>query len=314
MEILWGADARPSEAKPTVVTVGMFDGVHRGHALVFERVCEDAKALGARAAVVTFDPHPLEVLAPDKAPCVLATLDQRLKLFEAAGLDITVVLPFNKELAALSPAEFTKVMLVEDLNVKKILVGEDFRFGHGRAGDINTLRELGEQFGFEAEAIGLLGNGSQRISSTDIRRLIGDGRVEEAAGLLGHAFRLAGTVVPGQGLSHELHGLRTANLDPDPRACLPGLGVYAGQWVRKGESRPGVINVGRERGPQLEPTERAVVEIHVFDFDQNILGEQGEIEFNAFLRPEMRFKGADELVAQIRADAEQARKVLGAAT
>lgn len=314
MEILWGADARPSEPKPTVVTVGMFDGVHRGHALVFERVCKEATAIDARAAVVTFDPHPLEVLAPDKAPCVLATLDQRLKLFGAAGLDITLVLPFDRELASLSPAEFTEVMLVQDLHVRKILVGEDFRFGHGRAGDVDTLQELGKKFGFEAESIGLLGEDSKRISSTDIRRLIADGDVSSAAALLGHPFRLAGTVVAGQGLGHELHGLRTANLEPHPRACLPGLGVYAGRWVWNKESRPGVINVGRLRGPRLEPTARAVVEIHVFDFDQNILGERGEIEFNAFLRPEISFDSREELVAQIRADAEQARKALGAAT
>ena len=314
MEILWGGDARPSEPQPTVVTVGMFDGVHRGHAALFSRVCGDAEALGARAAVVTFDPHPLEVLAPDKAPCVLTTLDQRLGLFEWAGLDITLVLPFNDELARLSPAAFTEVMLVQDLHVRKIVVGEDFRFGHGRAGDVNMLRELGKSFGFEAEAIGLLGDGSEKISSSDIRRLIAEGKIEQARALLGHGYRLAGRVVAGQGLGQKLHGLRTANLDPHPRACLPGHGVYAGRWTWRGESRPGVINVGRERGPDIDPTARPVVEIHVFDFDKDILGEQGEIEFTAFLRPEMRFGGADELVAQIREDADRARKVFESTT
>jgi riboflavin kinase/FMN adenylyltransferase len=308
MEVLWGADARPAEAKPTVVTVGMFDGVHRGHVALFSRVLSDAKALGARTAVVTFDPHPLEVLAPDKAPCVLTNLDQRIGRFEAAGLDITLVLPFDERLSRLSPKEFTEVMLVDDLHVRKVIVGEDFRFGHGRAGDIGTLRELGARFGFEAEAIGLVGDETTpRISSTDIRRFIADGRVEDAAALLGHRFRLAGMVVPGLGLGHELHGLRTANLSSDERACMPGLGVYAGYWVWRGQSRPGVINVGRERGPRLEPSPRTVVEIHVFDFDEQLTGESGEIEFAAFLRPEMRFQGAEQLAAQIRADAERAR-------
>ena len=315
MEILWGADARPSEPKPTVVTVGMFDGVHRGHALVFERVCEEAKRIDARAAVVTFDPHPLEVLAPDKAPCALTTLDQRLKLFEAAGFDITLVLPFNRELSSLSPEAFTEVMLVEDLNVKRVLVGEDFRFGHKRAGDIDTLRDLGKKFEFEAEAIGLLGDEThERISSTDIRSLIAEGKVEDAAAMLGHSFRLAGTVVRGQGFGRELHGLATANLEPHPRACLPGPGVYAGYWVWKEARRAGVINVGRLRGPGLDPAERPVVEIHVFDFDENVIGEKGEIEFTAFVRPEIRFEGGDELAAQIHADVERARNVLGAAT
>jgi riboflavin kinase/FMN adenylyltransferase len=314
MEILWGADARPAEPQPTVVTVGMFDGVHRGHAALFKRVHEDARALGARAAVVTFDPHPLQVLAPDKAPCVLTTLDQRLALFERMGFDIALVLRFDRELAKLDPEAFTRAALVEDLHVRKVIVGEDFRFGHKRAGDVRTLTELGTSFGFEAEAIGLVGNGTDKISSSDIRRLIAEGNVESARELLGHPYRLAGAVVAGQGLGQELHGLRTANLEPHARTCLPGLGVYAGRWVWRGESRPGVVNVGRERGPKIAPTARPVVEIHVFDFDENILGEHGEIEFAAFLRPEMRFGGTEELVAQIHADAAEARNLLRAAT
>ncbi len=310
MEILWGAEARASEPLPTVVTVGMFDGVHRGHAALFERVRTDAAALGARAAVVTFDPHPLAVLAPDKAPCVLTTLDQRLRLFEQAGFEIALVLRFDHELAALDPEAFTRAALVDDLHVRKVIVGSDFRFGHKRAGDVQTLSELGKSFGFEAEAITLIGDGARsRISSTDIRRLIADGKVEEAAELLGHSYRLAGTVVPGQGIGRQLHGLPTANLDPFPGACLPGIGVYAGRWVWRGKSRPGVINVGRERGPDMAPAPGTVVEIHVFDFDEDVIGEQGEIEFGAFLRPEMRFKSTEELVEQIHRDAERASEL-----
>lgn len=309
MEILWGAEARPSQSAPTVVTVGMFDGVHRGHAAVFDRVRAEAAALDARAAVVTFDPHPLAVLAPDKAPCVLTTLDQRLRLFERSGFDIALVLRFDRELAALDPEAFTRAALVDDLHVRKVIVGEDFRFGHKRAGDVRTLSELGKSFGFEAEAIALVGEGSRRISSTDIRRLIADGKVEDAAELLGHHFRLAGTVVGGQGIGRELHGLPTANLDPPAGACLPGIGVYAGRWVWSDAARPGVINVGRERGPDMAPAPGTVIEIHVFDFDTDIIGEQGEIEFTTFLRPEMRFRGTDELVAQIHKDADRAREI-----
>lgn len=309
MEILWGAEARPSHAGPTVVTVGMFDGVHRGHAALFERVRADAAKLGARAAVVTFDPHPLAVLAPDKAPCVLTTLDQRLRLFERAGFDIALVLRFDRELAALDPAAFTRSALVDDLHVRKVIVGSDFRFGHKRSGDVGTLSELGKSFGFEAEAIALVGEDSKRISSTDIRRLIAEGKVEAAAGLLGHHFRLAGTVVPGQGIGRQLHGLPTANLDPPPGSCLPGLGVYAGSWVWQDEARSGVINVGRERGPDMAPAPGIVVEIHVFEFDADVVGQQGEIEFRTFLRPEMRFSGTEELVTQIHRDAERAREL-----
>ncbi len=323
MEILWGADHAPSTPGPTVVTVGMFDGVHRGHAMLFALVQERARELGARSAVVTFDPHPLEVLATDKAPCVLTTLDQRLDLFRQSGFAIALVLRFDHELSTLDPEAFTRAALVDDLHVRRVLVGEDFRFGHGRAGDVNTLRELGERFGFEAEAIGLLEDGQdapsgapseRKISSSDIRRLIGEGKVEDAAELLGHAHRLTGTIVGGQGIGRELHGLRTANLDPPRRSCLPGLGVYAGWWVSGGARMPGVINVGRERGPDLAPAAGTVVEIHVFGLDEDITGRDGEIEFTAFLRPEMRFSGTDDLVKQIHADAERARELLATAT
>jgi riboflavin kinase/FMN adenylyltransferase len=308
MEILWGAEARPSEPGPTVVTVGMFDGVHRGHAMLFSHVLGEAKALGSRAAVVTFDPHPLEVLAPDKAPCVLTTLEQRLVLFERSGVDIALVLRFDPELASLDPEAFTRAALVEDLHVRKIIVGEDFRFGHNRAGDIGTLKELGRTFGFEAEAIGLLGNNESKISSSEIRRLIAEVKVEDAAALLGRSHRLAGTVVPGQGIGRELHGLPTANLRTHPKACLPGHAVYAGWWVQDDQRRPGVINVGSERGPQLAAAAETVVEIHIFDFDLDITGQAGEIEFTSFIRPEMRFEGSDQLASQIREDAARARR------
>lgn len=314
MEILWGAHARPSEAHPTVVTVGMFDGVHRGHGVLFDRVLQEAKALDARPAVVTFDPHPLAVLAPDKAPCALTTLDQRLKLFERCGFDLALVLRFDPGLAALDPEAFTRAALVDDLHVRKVIVGEDFRFGHNRAGDVDTLRELGDRFGFAAEAIALVGGAEDKISSSDIRRLIAEGKVEQAAELLGHRFRLAGTVVRGQGLGRDLHGMSTANLSTPPGACLPGIGVYAGRFVWGGSELPGVINVGRERGPKLAPAEQIVVEIHVFDFDEDVTGEQVEVEFSTFLRSEMRFESAEELAEQISRDAQRARELGKTAT
>lgn len=310
MEILWGADARPRDAAPTVVTVGMFDGVHRGHEALFSRVHAEAAALGARPAVVTFDPHPLSVLAPDKAPCALTTLDQRLGLFADSGFEIALVLRFDAELAALDPEAFTRAALVDDLHVRKVIVGGDFRFGHRRAGDVDTLRELGTSFGFEAEAVGLVGDGDGKISSTDIRRLVAEGEVEDAAGLLGRPYRLAGTVERGQGVGRELHGLATANLRPAAGVCLPGLGVYAGRWVWGGYARAGVVNVGRERGPDLAPAEATVVEIHIFDFEGDLVGESGEIEFAVRLRPEMRFSGPEELARQINADADRARELL----
>ena len=305
-----GLETVPTGWGHCVVTIGVFDGVHRGHVALFERVAMEAKADGVRAAIVTFEPHPVEVLAPERAPCVLTTIDQRLSLFEEHGFDLGVVLTFDRSLASLTPADFVQAALVDEVAARRVIVGEDFRFGHNRAGDITTLSELGREFGFEAEAMHLVSDAGRRISSSDIRRLISEGDVSAAAALLGRGYRLAGTVVRGQAIARELHGFPTINLATHERACIPGLGVYAGWWVWRGRRLPGVANVGRERGPGYDPAALPVVEIHIFDFDEDVGGESGEIEFTAFLRPEMRFDGADALAAQIRDDADRARQVL----
>jgi len=310
MEVLRGTGARPAQRRPSVVTIGVFDGVHRGHVALFERVAMEAKADGVRAAIVTFEPHPVEVLAPERAPCVLTTIDQRLSLFEEHGFDLGVVLTFDRSLASLTPADFVQAALVDEVAARRVIVGEDFRFGHNRAGDITTLSELGREFGFEAEAMHLVSDAGRRISSSDIRRLISEGDVSAAAALLGRGYRLAGSVVRGQAIARELHGFPTINLATHERACIPGFGVYAGWWVWRGRRLPGVVNVGRERGPGHDPAARAVVEIHIFDFDEDVGGKSGEIEFAAFLRPEMRFDRVDALAAQIRDDADRARQLL----
>lgn len=309
MEILHGTKARPSAAGPTVCTVGVFDGIHRGHRYLFDQVFAQARELDARSAVVTFDPHPLEVLAPAKAPCMLTSLDQRLVLFEEAGFDIALVLPFDKSLAALTPQEFAEAALVEELHVRKILVGEDFRFGHDRAGDINTLRDIGKKDGFEADSIGLLEDDQRRISSSDIRRFLSEGKVEDASKLLGRSFRLAGEVVMGDSRGRDL-GFPTANIKPHPRACLPGNGVYAGWWLWAGQRLPGAINVGVR--PTFKEADPPLCEIYVLDFEGDLYGEHGEVEFTAFLRPEERFASPEALVEQMHRDVERTRAVVGA--
>ena len=307
MEILRGAKEHPSDDRPSVVTVGMFDGVHRGHRMLFDRVFEEAKRLQARSAVVTFDPHPLEVLAPDKAPCILTTLEQRLALFEEAGFDVALVLPFNRELAALTPIEFAREALVEELHVCKVLVGEDFRFGHDRAGNVATLADIGHAEGFECEAVGLLEGDEGKISSSDVRLLLREGHVEAAASLLGRGYRLAGEVMHGDERGRAL-GFPTANLKPHPRACLPGLGVYAGWWCWDGKRLPAAINVGVR--PTFKTDDAPLCEAYVLDFDQDLYGERGEVEFTAFLRPEAKFESVDALIEQMHADVVFARTVL----
>ena len=307
MEVLRGAHERPSEQRPTVCTVGMFDGVHRGHGMLFDRVLNEAKALDARSGVVTFDPHPLAELAPAKAPCMLTTLDQRLRLFEGAGFDVALVLPFDEELAALSPERFARAALVEELNVCKILVGEDFRFGHDRAGDVSTLREIGKKDGFDADAVGLLEGDEGKISSSDVRLLLGSGQVEGAAVLLGRPYRLWGTVVEGDRRGRDL-GFPTANIAPHPQACLPGNGVYAGWWVSEAGRLPAAINVGVR--PTFRSDDKRLCEVHVLDFEGDLYGATGEVEFAAYLRPELKFDSAEALIEQMRSDVSDARRRL----
>ena len=308
MEILHGATQRPSDDRPTVATVGMFDGVHRGHRMLFERVIAEAKERDARSGVVTFDPHPLDVLAPAKAPCMLTTIDQRLTLFEKAGFDVALVLPFNKELAALSPLDFAREALVDELNVCKILIGADFRFGHDRAGDVGTLQEIGKTDGFEAEAIGLLEGDEGKISSSDVRLLLREGQVEGAAALLGRPFALAGEVVEGDKRGREL-GFPTANIAPSPRACLPADGVYAGWWSWRGDRLPAAINVGTR--PTFKEGEPSLCEVFVIDFDGDLYGEHGEVEFTHRLRDELKFDSAEALIEQMHADVKRTRALLG---
>ena len=307
MEVLYGADAETTDVRPTVATVGMFDGVHLGHRVLFGRVMDEAKARDARSGVVTFDPHPLDVLAPDKAPCMLTTIEQRLALFEAAGFDVALVLPFNRELAALSPHEFAREALVEELRVCKILVGEDFRFGHDRAGDVGTLSEIGKTDGFEAEAVGLVEGDEGKISSSDVRLLLRSGQVEGAAVLLGRAFRLAGRVIEGDKRGRDL-GFPTANIEPHPRACLPGNGVYAGWWVWDGRRLPAAINVGVR--PTFKEGAAPLCEVHVLDFDGDLYGELGEVEFVYRLRAELRFDSAEALIQQMNEDVRYTRERL----
>lgn len=307
MEVVRGLGRRVSP-EPTWATVGTFDGVHRGHAALHAAVVERAREAGAVPAVVTFDRHPLETLAPDRAPCRLATLEQRLGFLSEEEIGLVLVLPFTDEVAALEAEEFVRAALVETLNVSGVVVGEDFRFGHGRRGDVAMLRELGAVHGFAVETLPLVEDAGRRISSTNIRRMVGEGDVTGAATLLGRGYRLKGEVVRGEGRGRGI-GFPTLNLAPHERACLPGNGVYAGWWLWRGRRLPGVINVGVR--PTFTPDPAPVIEIHVFDLDEDIYGERGAIEFTQRLRDEERFPSVDALVEQIRRDADQARGILG---
>lgn len=292
-----------------MVTIGTFDAVHRGHQALFRRVVEEARRLQATPTVITFDRHPIEVLAPEKAPCRITTLDQRLALFEDLGIERALVLPFTRDLASLEPEAFVEEVLVAGLGVRKILVGRDFRFGHERRGDVELLGDLGRREGFEVEACELVEGKDGPVSSTVVRRLVSEGSVGSAAELLGRPFRLAGSVVHGAGRGGAELGFPTANLEIHPLACLPGLGVYAGWWLWDGRRIPGAVNVGIR--PTFTPDPEPVVEIHLLDFSGDLYGATGEIEFHSRLRDELRFSSAEELVEQMREDVAETRRRLG---
>lgn len=307
MEVVRSIGQPFTDPRPSVVSVGVFDAIHRGHEALLAQTVERAADIGAAPAVVTFDPHPLVVVMPERAPCTLATVDQRLARIGALGIERSLMLEFTHELSLIEPEDFVRSVLVESLRARCVVVGEDFRFGHKRRGDLELLRAQGGAHGFEVVGFALVADDGEQVSSTTIRRLIAEGDVKGAAALLGHDYALAGTVVHGDHRGRSL-GFPTANLAPHPRACLPGRGVYAGRWLWRGQRLPGVVNVGVR--PTFGEGDPPLVEIHVFDLDEDLYGEAGEVEFVTRLRPERKFPSVDALVEQIRTDAAEARRIL----
>jgi riboflavin kinase / FMN adenylyltransferase len=289
------------------VAIGVFDGVHVGHRQVLGGLARSARAADLEACVVTFDPHPLAVVAPEQAPRLLTTVEQRLALFEEVGVDVVAVVPFDDEVRSWSPAAFVGDLLVAALGAALVVVGEDFRFGRDRTGHVGLLREMGAALGFETEVVPLVGADSP-VSSTLIRDLIAAGEVAAAARMLDRHHEVAGMVVEGDGRG-RLIGVPTANVDVRADLAWPGRGVYAVRASADGvEWMPGVANVG------VRPTfggDVEVLEVHVLERDLDLYGETLRVRFVDRLRDERRFPDPDALVAQIRADIEAARLVLG---
>jgi len=294
----FGADERGS-----AVTIGNFDGVHLGHREILRRLVEKARREKLRATVVTFNPHPLRILRPNDAPALLATLDQRLAMLESCGLDATLVLPFDAELARLSAREFVEQIILGTLRTRAILVGNNFRFGHRGAGDVALLRQFGEEFGFEVECIDPVVRRGEVVSSTAIRRAVSEGRLIDAGRFLGRPYSLAGEVQPGTGQGRRFVvptlNLRTA------QELLPKTGVYATEVSVNERKYRAATNVG------MRPTfdgKGPTVESFLFDFDEQIVSGPLEVSFWARLRDEMKFSGPEALRAQIEIDAGRARR------
>lgn len=301
----------PRLRSDAVVTVGNFDGVHRGHQNLVRQVVGRARAVGGEAWAVTFHPHPGKVLTPDHAPPLLTTFEQRLELLAAFELDATLVLPFTRELARLSPREFVGDVLNRALAARLVYVGPNFRFGHRQAGDVAVLGELAREFGFAVEVLPPIVLRGQIVSSTLIRHLVAEGQVERAARLLGRLFALTGAVQPGAGRGRQI-GVPTLNLAPE-QECLPAGGVYITETLLGRRAYPSATNVG------MRPTfdgERLVVESHLIGFEERVTEGLLETRFYRRLRAEAKFASPGALRRQIQCDLERTQRFfdrLGAA-
>jgi riboflavin kinase/FMN adenylyltransferase len=321
MQVWRGCEEVPRDLPSTSVTIGAFDGVHRGHRVLIDRAVAEADGR-LLAVAVTFDPHPLSVIRPDMAPLLLTSMAHRLEIFEAEGIDGALVIQFTPELAAESAERFASRVLADTLNASHVVVGRNFRFGHRAAGDVALLGELGRELGFDVTVVDLepLGDtptasgGREEpvaVSSTGIRALVAAGDVAGAAAALGRAHRVSGVVVHGDHRGREL-GYPTANVDVADSMAVPADGVYAGRFRVEGDAavwRPAAISVGTN--PTFDGETRRV-EAFVLDAPEgyDAYGQWADVEFVDRIRPMVRFDGIEELVIQMADDVERARGLL----
>jgi riboflavin kinase/FMN adenylyltransferase len=315
----YGLDDIPADLGPTVVTLGNFDGVHRGHREVLTRVVREAAVRDALPVAVTFEPHPIAVLFPDRAPAAVMSLEQRLDALESVGIGAVLVIEFTHEFAQQTPEEFVRGTFVEALGAAAVVVGKDTRFGVRNSGDVETLRELGDLHGFDVVALDDIGEGEDerhRWSSTQLRAELLAGNVDHAAQVLGRPHRVTGTVVHGDHRGREL-GYPTANLSQDHEGLVPADGVYAGWLVRSDlaegdpdRTLPAAVSVGTN--PTFDGHQRRV-EAYVLDrTDLDLYGERVAVEFVSHLRPTLKFDSIDTLVEQMAQDVERCREILSA--
>ena len=306
MEVLhFPDDARPPWAVHPVLALGNFDGLHRGHLKIVERVRRGAAEHGGTPMAMTFDPHPPRVVRPDKAPPLLMTIEQRLDALDRAGIHTVAVVRFTLEMSRWEPETFVRNVRVDWLRVAEVWVGANFLFGHDRSGNFSLLRTLGQRYGFRAEKIDPVRYKEFVVSSTRIRRLVAEGRVDEAGALLGHPYTLAGTVVEGKHRGQEL-GYPTANLQTS-NELMPPFGVYATTLGIEGIVHAAVTSIGVN--PTFGDITMPVVETHVLNYSGDLYGRRVSLGFVQRLRDERRFEDVDALKAQIDADCRHAERL-----
>ncbi|WP_413450614.1 bifunctional riboflavin kinase/FAD synthetase [Georgenia phoenicis] len=311
MQVWHGIEQIPDDLAGSVVTIGNFDGVHRGHRAVLARTTDRARALGVPAVALTFDPHPAQVHRPGSTPPLLTGLTDRLELLAGLGVDATLVVHYTLELSRLTPEEFVTGYLRDALRARAVVVGHDTRFGRDNSGDQHTMAALGEEHGFAVDVVADVG-ADRRWSSSWARELVEAGDVAAAATVLDRPHRMRGVVVRGQARGRDL-GFPTANLAPSATGTIPADGVYAG-WLRRhggtGERLPAAISVGTN--PTFGDIAERIVEAHVIGRDDlDLYDEEVLVEFVSRLRPTLRYEGIEPLIAQMRVDVADALAVLG---
>lgn len=308
MRVYRGLDRLPARRRPAAVTIGNFDGVHKGHLAVFRRLMAHASSAGAEPTVVTFDPHPQKVLR-GIAPAALVTHRSKLELLEEAGIRQVVVVAFTRALSRVEPEDFIEQILVGALRAKAVVVGADHRFGRFARGDTTMLRTFGRRLGYSFEGVRLTELGGRLVSSTEIRHAVEEGDVGWANRALGRPHRVAGRIVRGKRRGAAL-GFPTANLRPPPGMCLPKIGIYAGYLVTGTRRMPSAVSVGTNPTFGANPV---TIEAHVLGFEGDLYGGDAAIDFVQFIREERDFRGAAALTEAMRSDVSRVRRILGTA-
>ena len=296
---------------PSAVAIGVFDGVHVGHEYVLERVVQIADKRDLRPTVLTFQTHPAMTIRPENAPKLLTSVAQKVERFAECGIESAFVLPFDERFSETTAAEFVDDLLIDRVGAKAVIVGADFHFGADREGNVDTLLEASDEGHFTVDVLELesLAVGAEPVSSTAIRRALAGGRVADAAAMLGRPYEIEGVVIEGDKRGRTI-GFPTANIPVALDRAWPADGVYAGYFTRENGDRHGcAINIGR-RPTFYEHAEHSILEAHLLDFDDDLYGERGRVEFIKFLRDEHRFDGIDALATQLKLDITHTREVL----
>jgi len=306
MEVIYQSKDFSRTFKNPVLTIGNFDGVHVGHQRIFQLLRDKALEIGGESVVYTFEPHPVEVLAPKRKPPIITPLPEKLRLIEDQGIDVVICATFSWEFASQTPEEFVRKVLYDQIQIRQLFVGHDFTFGKGGGGDISLLKQFGRKWGFNVEVIEAVRVEGKVVSSSLIREVILKGEMAEAAKLLGRHYLLSGQVIHGTGRGSRQIGFPTANLNVAAE-LFPKPGRYAVWALHQGRRYPAVANLGWK--PTFQDQQFSV-EVHILHFDQAIYGQSLQVEFVERLRDEVTFRNAEELGIQIRRDIEQAQMIL----